>query len=229
MAEKIICIMRIDDIKEKIPQSLYTILSGEIADLRPAQEKAVIAGLLEGKNLLVCTPTASGKTLIGEIASLKSILEKRGKAIYIVPLKALASEKFNDFKGRYGKLIRVALSIGDIDSVDNYLEEYDLIICTAEKLDSLIRHHTPWINSVRVIIIDEVHMLNDTHRGPTLEIIITILREILRNAQIIALSATIGNPEELAEWFGARAVIDEWRPVNLLKGLYFNGEIEFKD
>ncbi|MBI2208376.1 DEAD/DEAH box helicase [Candidatus Woesearchaeota archaeon] len=220
--------MDLKTIKNKIPKELYNILEKEIKALRPAQTKAVEKGLLEGKNLLVCTPTASGKTLIAELAALKSILEGSGKAIYIVPLKALASEKFRDFKQRYGHLIKVALSIGDIDSADSYLVDYDLIITTSEKLDSLIRHHAPWLSLISTIIIDEIHLLNDPGRGPTLEILITILRQLLKKSQIIGLSATIGNPEELAEWLKAELVIDDWRPVKLQKGIYLNGEIEFE-
>ena len=215
-------------IKNKIPHELYRILEKDITKLRPAQEKAIKKGLLNRKSLLVCTPTASGKTLIAELAALKSIIEGNGKAIYIVPLKALASEKYKDFKNRYGHVAKVALSIGDIDSSDSYLVDYDLIITTSEKLDSLIRHHAPWLSLISTIIIDEIHLLNDPGRGPTLEILITILRQLLNKAQIIGLSATIGNPEELAEWLKAELVIDNWRPVKLHKGVYLDGEIEFE-
>ena len=219
--------MHLDSIKDKIPEKLYKILEKDIKELRPAQEKSIKKGLLDGKNLLVCTPTASGKTLIAELAALKSILDGRGKAIYIVPLKALATEKYKDFKKRYDGTAKIALSIGDIDSADSYLIDYDVIITTSEKLDSLIRHHAPWLSLVSTIIIDEIHLLNDTKRGPTLEIIITILRQLLKKAQIIGLSATIGNAEELAEWLGADLVVDEWRPVKLHKGVYFDGKVEF--
>ena len=220
--------MELKSIKESIPKELYAVLEKDIKTLRPAQVKAVQKGLLEGKNLLVCTPTASGKTLIAELAALKSILNRNGKAIYIVPLKALASEKFRDFKQRYSHLIKVALSIGDMDSADYYLVDYDLIITTSEKLDSLIRHHAPWLSLISTIIIDEIHLLNDPGRGPTLEILITILRQLLKKSQIIGLSATIGNPEELAEWLKADLVVDDWRPVKLHKGIYLNGEIDFE-
>lgn len=219
--------MDIKLIKNKIPLELYSILEKDITKLRPAQEKAINKGLLDRKNLLVCTPTASGKTLIAELAALKSIIDGNGKAIYIVPLKALASEKYRDFKKRYEGIAKIALSIGDMDSSDSYLIDYGLIICTAEKLDSLIRHHAPWLSLISTIIIDEIHLLNDPGRGPTLEIIITILRQLLSKAQIIGLSATIGNPEELAEWLKAELVIDNWRPVKLHKGVYLDGEIEF--
>jgi len=219
--------MELSSIKNKVPAKLYEILEKEIKELRPSQQKSVKKGLLEGKNILVCTPTASGKTLIAELAALKTILEKNGKAVYIVPLKALASEKYNQFRKRYGSLIKIALSIGEVDSADPYLAEYDLIILTSEKFDSLIRHHTPWLHSVMTVIVDEIHLLNDPERGPTLEILLTILKSVLKNAQIIGLSATIGNAEELAAWLEAELVVDDWRPVKLHKGVYLNGKVEF--
>jgi len=195
--------------------------------LRRAQQKALNAGLLDGKNILVCTPTASGKTLIAELAMINSILKKGCKAVYIVPLKALANEKFKDFKRKYEHIIKIAISIGDLDSTDSYLYKYDLIITTTEKFDSLIRHKAPWIPDVKVIVIDEIHLLNDSERGPTLEILITLLRRLLKDIQIIALSATIGNPEELARWLNSNLVIDDWRPIELHKGILLNDEIEF--
>jgi len=220
--------MKLSDIKKEIPEDIYNVLDREIKTLRPAQAKAVKKGLLKGRNLLVCTPTASGKTLIGELAGTKAIAEGKGKVIYIVPLKALANEKFNDFRSRYSNLFKIALSIGDLDSADPYLIDYDFIITTSEKLDSLIRHHTPWLKYVSTVIIDEIHLLNDPGRGPTLEILVTLLRQILKNVQLIGLSATIGNPKELAEWLNAELVIDNWRPVELKKGVYFEGRVEFK-
>jgi helicase len=215
-------------IKNNIPAQLYEVLQKEGIDkLRPSQSKSIDAGLLKGASLLVCTPTASGKTLVAELAMLTSILNRKGKAIYIVPLKALASEKFREFKRKYGHLIRIGMSIGDLDSSDPKLHTFDLIICTSEKLDSLLRHHVPWIRDVATIIIDEIHLLNDPGRGPTLEILITMLKQMIRDAQLIGLSATIGNEKELAEWLDAKLVHDTWRPVDLHKGVYYDGKIEF--
>ncbi len=216
------------DIKEvKIPEKAVKILQKTFTELRPAQTKAIKAGLLEGKNLLVCTPTASGKTLIAEFAAIKHILENNGKVVYIVPLIALANQKYKDFKQKYADLFKIALSIGDYDSSDPYLINYDLIICTSEKLDSLTRHHAPWLHQISCVVVDEIHLLNDFSRGPTLEILITTLRQLLPKIQIIGLSATIGNPGELANWLDAELVIDNWRPVPLKKGVYFDGEVEF--
>ncbi|MBR9699175.1 DEAD/DEAH box helicase [Candidatus Woesearchaeota archaeon] len=219
--------MQLENIKEHIPAKLYEVISQNIEELRPAQTKAIENGLFEGKNLLICTPTASGKTLIAEMACIKNILERKGKAVYIVPLKALANEKFKEFKKKYGSFLKIALSIGDMDSSDPYLMDYDLIFTTSEKLDSLTRHHSPWLKYIKTVIVDEIHLMNDPGRGPTLEILITILRKLLSNLQIIGLSATIGNPEELAEWLGAHLVVDDWRPVKLEQGVYLEGRIDF--
>ncbi len=217
----------ISDLQPLLHHSLFTILKNEkFTELRPAQLKAINKGLFEKKNILVCTPTGSGKTLVAELAAMNSIYNKKGKAVYIVPLKSLATEKYEAFKLKYPDK-RIALSIGDTDSSDSYLESYDLIFTTSEKLDSLMRHDAPWLHQIKVAIIDEIHLLNEPDRGPTLEVVITLLRHILKDIQIIGLSATIGNPEELASWLNAELVQDSWRPVELHHGTYFEGNVEF--
>jgi len=220
--------MELEDIKSNIPKEAYEALKKEnITKLMPCQEKAVKAGLLEGKSLLICTPTASGKTLVAELVGTKNIVEGKGETVYIVPLKSLATEKYKDFKRKYGEFLRMSLSIGDLDRAEPGLANSDFIVCTAEKLDSLIRHNSPWVKYISTVIVDEVHLMNDPGRGPTLEILITILKKILKNIQIICLSATIGNPKELADWLEANLVEDEWRPVDLHKGIYLDGKVEF--
>lgn len=217
-----------EDVREKIPQKVLAVLEKRgFATLRPSQEKSIKAGLFEDRNLLVCTPTASGKTLVAELAALNGILHDRGKALYVVPLRALASEKHRQFRKDYPG-IRIGVSSGERDSSDNYLEKYDLIVLTSEKLDSLLRHHAPWLKSVKTVIFDEIHLLNDQSRGPTLEVVITLLRGLLPQLQLIGLSATIGNPEELAEWLGAALVKDEWRPTTLHKGVFLNDEVRYE-
>ncbi|MFH8132245.1 MAG: DEAD/DEAH box helicase, partial [Candidatus Aenigmatarchaeota archaeon] len=196
--------------------------------LNPVQEEAIKKGLLKGKNLVIFAPTASGKTLCAELAAVKTILEKREKVVYMVPLVALANEKYKDFKEKYSKLgIKVALSVGDLDNSDPWLKNYDLIVVSNEKMDSLIRHGADWIAEVGLIVVDEIHLLQQADRGPTLEIVLTLLRKLIPNAQVIALSATIKNAEELAEWLSAETVISEWRPVKLYKGVSFPYRIKF--
>ncbi|MFP4568176.1 MAG: DEAD/DEAH box helicase [Candidatus Woesearchaeota archaeon] len=221
--------MKLSNYKNKIPENIYDLLfERNFLELRPSQIKAIDAGLFNGVNLLICTPTASGKTLVAEMSFLHSILNKSKKAVYIVPLRALASEKFYSFKKIYPQ-IKVGLSTGELDSDDSYLGRNDLIIVTSEKFDSLLRHKTRWLENIGAIIIDEVHLLDDASRGPTLEIVVAILKKVLPHAQIIALSATIGNPQEIASWLNASLVLDLWRPVKLKKGVYFDGVVEFKE
>jgi helicase len=206
------------DYDDRVPEAYRD--SIPFSRLRPAQAKAIAAGLLDQTNLVIATPTASGKTLIALFALLAA--KRRGKkTIYLAPLKALASEKARDFSSYP---VRVALSIGDFDEDDDRLAEADVIVTTPEKLDSLLRHHAPWLPAVGCVVIDEAHLLGDSMRGPTLEIVITILRHTLPSTQLVALSATIQNADELAKWLGARLVTDSWRPVELRERIYVNGE-----
>lgn len=197
--------------------------------LYPPQELAVKAGLLEGENLVVSAPTASGKTLIAELAIIKRVLEVGGKALYLVPLRALASEKYNDFL-KYKEIgLKIALSTGDYDSSDPWLDNYDIIITTNEKADSLLRHRSHWLNNVTAVVFDEIHLVHSNRRGPTLEMVVAYLRKICKDYQILALSATISNAREVAEWLNAKLVQSEWRPVTLKEGVYYDGEIIFSD
>ncbi|MFH1408287.1 MAG: DEAD/DEAH box helicase [Nanoarchaeota archaeon] len=219
--------MEFAELSKKLPRDIFLKLSSEVVTLRPAQEKAIGAGLFSGQSILVCTPTASGKTFIAELAAIRMIAEQRRKVVYIVPLKSLALEKYKQFKKRYDEFFKIALSIGELDSSDPYLADYDLIITTSEKLDSLTRHKAPWLRYIGLVVVDEIHLLNDPRRGPTLEILITILKEKIKEVQFLGLSATIGNPGELAEWLGAELVLDTWRPVELKKGVAFEGKVRF--
>jgi len=196
-------------------------------DLRPAQEKSVNAGIFEGKNILVCTPTASGKTFVAELACLQHIITHQRKAIYIVPLKSLAMEKYREFKELYGGICKVALSIGDKDSAEERLAYNDLIVMTSEKLDAILRHRPQWIALTGCLVVDEIHLLNDESRGPTLEIVITMMRTLIPKMQVIGLSATIGNAKDLASWLDAALVEDLWRPIPLKQGIYVDGKITF--
>jgi helicase len=199
--------------------------------LTPIQEKAVKAGLLEtdanspnSNSQLICAPTASGKTLIAAMAITNTL--STGKAIYLVPLRALANEKYQEFKALLENTeYKVIISTGDMDSASPNLANYDLLILTTEKLDSLMRHNVTWLNKIKLVVIDEIHLLNDPSRGPTLEVILTILKTRIK-PQLIGLSATIGNPKALASWLEAKLVQDNWRPVKLHKGIFMDGEVE---
>ena len=226
--------MKIIDLQ--IPKSVKELLlKSGIQKLYPPQEDAIKSGVLERKNLVLSSPTASGKTLIAELCGLNHILYNGGKVLYLSPLRALASEKFEEFK-KYtsitktnGTPIKVGLTTGDFDNVDSWLGKFDIIITTNEKADSLLRHRLDWITDISLVIADEVHLLNDGNRGPTLEIVLARLMHMNPKLQVLALSATIKNVKEIAEWLTAEYVTTDWRPVILKEATLLGQEILYKD
>ncbi len=200
-----------------------------INKLYPPQQQAIKKGVLNGKNILMATQTASGKTLLAEIIAVNNVMKGRGKTVYLTPLKALAGEKYEDFKKYEAIGIKTAITVGNYDSADPFLEHYDIIITTYEKMDSLLRHKPRWHGKVSLVIIDEIHYIDDPKRGPVLESLIAKLKTHRTDTQLIALSATIGNPEEIASWLDASPVVSEWRPVKLKEGVYYRGIIKYKD
>ena len=202
--------------------------------LYPPQEDAVGSGVLDGKNLVLATPTASGKTLVAMLAAIRAI-ERGGKVVYLAPLRALASEKYEEFKEIFEKLkrpgsrskLRVFISTGDYDSSGESLGGGDIIVLTNERFDSVIRHKASWVESVSLFIADEVHLVGDSHRGPTIEMILARTMKFVPGVQLLALSATISNTEDLANWLKAELVETSWRPVKLVEGIYDYGTLSF--
>jgi len=219
-----------------IPDSVKQVLhTSGLTELYPPQEEAVLAGALDGKNLVLASPTASGKTLVAELCALKHVVEGDGKVLYLSPLRALASEKWEEFKKytnikkKNGRRVSVGISTGDYDSSDPWMGKYDIIVTTNEKADSLLRHRAKWVNDVSLVVADEVHLLNEPERGPTLEVVLARLMQVNPDIQLLVLSATIKNVEEIAEWLKAIPVTTEWRPVTLREGVFHHDEILFKD
>ncbi len=216
--------MDIESLRGRIPNELLeSLLSRGISALTPPQKLAVDKGLLDGKSMVIASPTASGKTLVAEIACIRSILGRFKKAVYVAPMRAIATEKYEEFKSSY-PFVHCALSIGDLDSDDKWLGSYQMMFFSTEKLDSLIRHGADWLNEVGCFVFDEIHMVGDNSRGPTMELLITRLKR-MNGAQIVALSATIGNADEIADWLGSGLVESDYRPVPLVKGVACKGKL----
>jgi helicase len=218
-----------------VPQRVKDVLLERGYDeLFPPQEDAIKAGVLDGGNLVMASPTASGKTLVAELCSMKHVIEGGGKVLYLTPLRALAWEKYEEFqvysalRRRDGRKIRVGVSTGDLDSRTSWIEDYDVLITTNEKCDSLLRHRSPWMEGVSLVIADEIHLIGND-RGPTLEVALSRLRQLSPRLQILALSATIRNADEVAEWLDADYIKTEWRPVPLREGVALKDRIIFND
>ena len=182
---------------------------------------SVIWDLFAGKNLLVCAATSAGKTLIGELACVHAILSKKQRCLYLVPLKSLANEKLDAFKAHWTALgVQVEMSTGDMTILDRQAEEeklkkVHLLITTYERGDSIFRSNPQWFETVGVVVVDEIHNIGEEGRGPRLEGLLMRLRTQFPEIQFIYLSATVGNPKELADWTGSTLIQHSHRPVPL--------------
>ncbi|TXT55834.1 MAG: hypothetical protein BAJATHORv1_30217 [Candidatus Thorarchaeota archaeon] len=220
----------IDDLE--IPDTFKQILKEEgLAQLLPVQEMVVKAGLLKARNLLIVSSTSSGKTLLGELAGIPKAMDGK-KMIYLSPLVALTNEKYNAFRKRYKKLglrvgIRVGMSRIDVGSdgkiiVDTDVAKSQIICATYEALDLLFRSgdHKK-IGDIGTIIVDEIQNLAEEERGPELDGLLARMRFHHPKAQILALSATVGSPDQLAKELNLRLVEYHGRPVPLERHLVF--------
>ena len=197
-------------------------------ELFEPQEQSVKAGLFDDKkNFLITIPTASGKTLIAMLAILSHLSKHKTKVVYLTPLRALTSEKFEEFKKleklNLGRKIKVALSTGDSNGKKEKLEDADVIFLTNESMDANMAFQQDWIYDIGLVVSDEIHLIGDDTRGPTLEIVLTRLRSgfIGKNPpRIIGLSATISNSDELAEWLDCELVESTFRRVPLSEAVY---------
>ena len=212
-----------------VPAWLSEHLEAEgIESLYPPQAEAVDRGVTEGENLVAAIPTASGKTLIATLAMLSSV-DRGGKALYIVPLRALASEKEEEFAEFEAYGLDIGVTTGNYESEGGWLAGKDIIVATSEKVDSLVRNDAPWLGDLSCVVTDEVHLVDDGERGPTLEVTLAKLRSLNPDLQTVALSATIGNADKLAAWLDAELVDSEWRPIELKKGVHYGDGLQFED
>jgi len=220
--------------KLNLPESAIEFLKSEgFEKLYPPQADSVKSGLLDGTSILVSAPTASGKTLIAMLAILSYLSKNDGKIIYLSPLRALAAEKFTEFKKlekiTLGKKIKVGISTGDFENIEKNLEKSNILILTNEKMDSIIRHGVEWVEEIGLVISDEVHLIGDETRGPTLEMILTQLKQLDTKPQIVGLSATITNSDEIANWLDCKLIKNDWRPVPLSEGVSDGEKVTMND
>jgi len=199
-----------------------------VEELYPPQADAVEAGVTEGESVVASVPTASGKTLVAELAMLASVADG-GTALYIVPLRALASEKHDEFAAFEEHGVDVGVTTGNYESEGAWLADQDVIVATSEKVDSLVRNDAPWIDDLSCVVADEVHLVDDAERGPTLEVTLAKLRRLNPALQVVALSATVGNADEVAAWLDAALVDSTWRPIELRKGVHFGQALHLDD
>ena len=246
-------------------------------DLYPPQAAAVESGLLDGKSLLVSAPTASGKTLVATLAILSHLARGGGRVVYLSPLRALAAEKYDEFSALSGVKVSGAGWRGRLQALRQQggaaradaaittarltgergaaaasrgpvkIDDADIVVATNEAMDAAMRRGREWTQEIGLMIIDEIHLIGDESRGPTLEMILTQQIQHQQQQQekrrqkgpspskgstdapppppppakmqIVGLSATVSNDEEIAEWLGCTLVRSTWRPVPLAEGV----------
>ncbi|MEM4482246.1 MAG: DEAD/DEAH box helicase, partial [Desulfurococcaceae archaeon] len=211
--------MNVSELVERgLPKAYVEILQERgVEELNPIQVRAVELGLLGDANMVVSSPTASGKTLVAEMALVKTAVN-RGIGVYLTPLRALASEKYGEFGALWKLGLSIGITTGDYDQPAEHLGEHDIIVATYERFDSLMRLKPTWLNRVKLVVVDEMHNVSDPERGPIIEMIIA--RSLKQGIRVLGLSATIGNPADLAKWINGQAVVSDWRPVKLVEGVY---------
>ncbi len=191
-------------------------------------------GILQGKHLVVSAPTSSGKTMIGELAALRQVMDRK-RAIFLLPLKALVADKRRQFEKVYGGFgLRVLEATGETDDVSPLIRgKYDIALLTYEKFAALALAYPHILSQAGTIVVDEVQMIADQSRGANLEFILTLIRMRRREGiepQVIALSAVIGDTGGLEIWLGGRLLRRTERPVPLREGvLRYDGSFRYID
>ncbi len=169
--------------------------------------------------MLVAAPTGSGKTVVAEYAIDAAVIDGK-RAFYTAPIKALSNQKYRDLVDRLG-----AAQVGLLTGDNNINGDAPVVVMTTEVLRNMIYARSPALRDLAVVVLDEVHFLQDTYRGPVWEEVIIHLPTHIR---LVCLSATVSNANELAEWITTvrgqtRAILEDRRPVRL-DNLYLIGD-----
>ena len=178
--------------------------------LDPFQRRSMEA-IDRGESVLVSAPTGSGKTLIAEFAAARA-LEAGGKTFYTTPIKALSNQKFAELSQRYGEP-RVGLLTGDV----SYQARAPIVVMTTEVLRNMLFARSSLLDGLAVVVLDEVHYLQDPYRGSVWEEVLVLAPE---GVTFVSLSATVNNAADFGAWLtsvrgATRVVVEEHRPVRL--------------
>ena len=212
--------MPIEDLIERgIEPELVDLWKAQgIRELTSCQESALSSGpLWAGSNLIIVAPTSAGKTFTGEVLAAQAALSFR-RAIFLVPFKAIAEEKFAEFQEKYRDLgISVVISDGDHSQYDHDIRmgNFGLAVIVYEKMAQLLVQSPGVLADCQLLVVDEIQLVGDQHRGPTLEVLLTHVIQQHESPQIIGLSATLDDLGGLEKWLKAEIITSDGRPVPL--------------
>jgi len=219
-------------IKYDIPREVVDVWEAEEGPhLLPVQERAVRSPrLFDGGNLIIQAPTSAGKTFIGEIAAVHAALARK-KVCYLVPLKALAEEKYTDFCKKYSRYgIEVVVSTRDRREFDSALDrgKFSIAVMVYEKMAQWLARRPDRLADVSLVVVDELEMLFADSRGPTLDMLLTQVMSHDPRPQVLGMSAVLDDGPGLSRWLDAETVKCEDRPVELRKGVLFDGRFVYR-
>lgn len=182
--------------------------SKRVSQFWPIQNTYFKTSFGRDHTLFVCGPPASGKTLIAEIEMLREIKEKSGKVLYCTPFKALDRQKKKDFDISFGKFgYKVEATDGDHPSTPQLLKEAKIIVATYERVLMALKKEEEWLKDLTLACTDEITILDEEDRGGNLDIVLTLLRQKY-NIRVVAMSSSIGNPRQIADWLSASLIIE---------------------
>lgn len=216
-------LLRTEDLTQHgAPSELVDVWSARFGDLTDIQARAVRANVLDGRtNLLAVAPTSSGKTFVGEMAATTSAFVSGGHAVFLVPYKAVAEEHYERFRERYHGLLNVVISTADWPTFDDDVRRgsYNLAVMTYEKLLAFLVGQPGLLSVLSTVVIDEIQMIGDTTRGSQLELLLTRILLLDNGPQLVGLSASLDELNDLDGWLRASLVQSNQRPVELVQGV----------
>jgi len=197
--------------------------STSISEVWPSQNKAIESGLFDQhQNKVINMPTSAGKTRIAELAIVHTLAQNPGaKCIYVAPYRALIAELEDVFLNIFGDLgFQVSTIIGTFEQdpfEEQLIEDADILVLTPEKLDLLLRSKPELLDSVKLFILDEGHMIDDKSRGIKLELLLTRLKRKLTESRFLFISAVFPEDtiKEYLSWFNSNSddeIKSDWRP-----------------
>lgn len=195
----------------------------EFQEFNPLQKQCLPKIMQSDSNIIVSAPTSSGKTAIFEMAILKYSHYQSPVCLYLAPIKSLCHEKYTDWSRKFSKTLSVSEVTGDsLEAGVDQLSQAHIAVGTPEKIDFLSRQNLDYLKKIKLLLIDEIHMLNYEERGATLEAIVSRIMSLNSQVRIIAVSATIPNIQEVGEWLqcppsSVCVFGEEYRPVKITK------------
>lgn len=215
-----------------IPDEILDMWARQMGEnLLPVQERAIRRyGVLDGRSLIISSPTSSGKTFVGEMAAVKTVMENR-KAVYMVPMRALAEEKYQDFKGKYeGFGVKVVVSSADHREYDEEIANanFGIAVMVYEKMAQMLVRNPAILQNISLVVVDELQQLMDRERGPKLEVTLTQIALYNPRPQILGLSAVLKEADLLARWLHTDFMSHDKRPVELYEGVLHRGIFRYR-